>query len=186
MTIRKIGNIEYEFTRKRVKNINLRIRPDGAVCVSAPNFVAAEKVDAFVLSKADFIAEAQRKMTAAKPVSNEIREYMKNFTDEQYRKFFVSLVDKYYPMFEPFGIEYPTIKIREMKTRWGSCMPSKNIITLNKLLAAVPKECAEYVVVHEFCHFFEQNHSKKFYAWVERFMPDWQSRRNRLKEYVLY
>ena len=94
MTIRKIGNIEYEFTRKRVKNINLRIRPDGAVCVSAPGYVSAEKVDAFVLSKADFIAEAQRKMTAAKPVSNEIREYMKNFTDEQYRKFFVSLVDK--------------------------------------------------------------------------------------------
>lgn len=186
MSIRKTGEIEYTLTRKRVKNINMRIHADGTVAVSAPSYVSVDKIDAFVLSKADFIENAKRKMTAAQPVSNALREYMKNYTDEQYRKFFVSLIDKYYPEFEPYGIKYPTLKIKDMKTRWGSCIPSKGIITLNLLLAAVPRECAEYVVVHEFCHFFEPNHSKRFYAWVARFMPDWKPRRDRLKDFVLY
>lgn len=186
METRYAGSIEYTLTFKRVKNINLRVKPDGKVSVSAPYGTDKGKIDSFVLSKSDFIKEAQKKFTAAAPVSDAIREYMKRYTPEQYRKFFIGLVDKYYPMFEPYGIKYPRIRIREMKTRWGSCIPSKGVITLNKLLAALPRECAEYVVVHEFCHFFEQNHSPRFYGWVERFMPDWRDRRNRLKDFVLY
>lgn len=186
MNIRNAGGIAYVLERKRVKNINLRITADGGVHVSAPNYVPLDKVDKFVASRSEFIENARLKMSEARRVSEGIREYMKGFTDEQYQRFFKGLIDKYYPMFEPYGIKYPTLKIRDMRTRWGSCMPSKGIITLNKLLAAVPPECAEYVTVHEFCHFFELNHSQKFYAWVERFMPDWRARRQRLREYVLY
>lgn len=186
MNIRNAEGIVYALERKRVKNINLRVNADGEVRVSAPYYVSSDKVDEFVASRSEFIENARLRAFEARRVSDGIREYMKGFSDEQYQRFFKSLIDKYYPMFEPYGIKYPTLKVRDMKSRWGSCMPSKGVITLNKLLAAVPIECAEYVTVHELCHFFELNHSRKFYAWVEQFMPDWRARRNRLKEYVLY
>lgn len=61
--------------------------------------------------------------------------------------------------------------------RWGSCHTVKNIITLNSRLIEVPKEAVEYVVLHEFAHFLQPNHSRAFYAVVERYMPDWRERR---------
>lgn len=182
MSIRKIGNIEYNFTRKRVKNINLRIHSDGTIAVSAPSYVPPEKVDEFVLSKADFIENARRKLSEIKPKSSQMREFIDSFTDEDYEHFFRPFVDRYYLEFKQYGIKYPMLRFKDMKSRWGSCIPSKNIITLNKQLAAVPRECVEYVVVHEFCHFLEPNHSQRFYAHVERHMPDWRERRKKLNK----
>ena len=179
--IRKIGSIEYEFTRKRVKNINLRIHADGAVCVSAPGYVSAEKVDEFVLSRAEFIENARKKLSARTPVPKEKQELMQSLKDKDYEHFFRPFIDRYYPEFKRYGIKYPMLKYRDMKSRWGSCIPSKNTITLNKQLVLAPRECVEYVVVHEYCHFLEPNHSKRFYEHVARHMPDWKERREKLK-----
>lgn len=180
--IRKIGNIEYTFTRKRVKNINLRIHEDGTVAVSAPNYVSAEKVDEFVFSKAGFIENARKNLKEKTTQPNEVREFLNTLKDKDYEHFFRPFIDKYYPEFKQYGIKYPMLRYKDMKSRWGSCIPSKNIITLNKQLAAVPRECVEYVVVHEYCHFLEPNHSQRFYAHVERHMPDWRERRKKLNK----
>ncbi len=87
---------------------------------------------------------------------------------------------QYYPCFEQLGVGFPEIKIRKMRSRWGSCMPGKQKITYNSLLLAQPLECIEYVVVHEFAHFIHPDHSKDFYHFVEQVMPDWKKRRDRL------
>ena len=70
----------------------------------------------------------------------------------------------------------PTIKIREMKSRWGSCIPAKQQITLNKRLIHYPVEFIEYVVLHEFVHLIQPNHSKAFYHIIEYHMPDYKAR----------
>ena len=183
MTIRKIGNIEYEFTRKHVKNINLRVHTDGRVTVSAPNYVPLYKVDEFVLSKADFIGSARVKLASIEPRSGILKEKADEYTDEECLRFFTALIDKYYGEFKCYGIPYPKLRIKNMKSRWGSCIPSKGVITLNRQLIALPVEFAEYVTVHEYCHFLEQNHSAHFYAHVERHMSDWRERRKALNSY---
>lgn len=58
----------------------------------------------------------------------------------------------------------------------------KQIITLNKQLLEAPRDCIEYVVVHELCHLVHPNHSKQFYAFLTMFMPDWKERKTELEK----
>lgn len=99
---------------------------------------------------------------------------------------FQNMVDSVYIKFqERFGerIPYPKVKLRYMTSRWGSCRPDMGKITLNSRLLGAPEGCLEYVVVHEFAHFIEGNHSKAFWDVVEEFLPDWKVRRKRLREW---
>ncbi len=63
-----------------------------------------------------------------------------------------------------------------MKSRWGSCIPAKQQITLNQNLIHYPIEFAEYVILHELVHFIQPNHSKAFYQIIEYYMPDYKER----------
>lgn len=78
-------------------------------------------------------------------------------------------------------LPFPELKIRKMRSRWGSCT-KKRVITLNLELIRTPPECIDYVITHELCHLVEFNHSPRFYALQSRFLPDWQVRRQRLDE----
>lgn len=81
-----------------------------------------------------------------------------------------------------YMIPIPQMQIRKMKSRWGSCIPSKKKICLNIMLMNVPVACMEYVVLHELTHFIEANHSKNFYKIIEKYMPDWKVRKNKLNK----
>jgi predicted metal-dependent hydrolase len=78
------------------------------------------------------------------------------------------------------GVEVPKWSIRRMKTKWGSCNRATRHIWFNTELAKKPPECLEYIVVHEMMHFFEQRHDAGFVDLMDRHLPDWRSRRDRL------
>lgn len=75
-----------------------------------------------------------------------------------------------------------TLRIKEMKTRWGSCNPQKSSINLNLKLIEKDKRAIEYVILHELAHLKHFNHDKNFYAFVGLYMPDWRERKMRLLE----
>ncbi len=106
------------------------------------------------------------------------------FLDAKCKEYFEEIINEIYPIFKKYDIIYPNIKMRSMTSRWGSCIPSKNQITLNKKLIEVPRNTIEYVVLHEFCHFIHPNHSKKFYDFVTMLMPDWKERKRVLETYA--
>ncbi len=171
--------ITYELTRKPVKNINIRVKSDGRVFVSANPRVSLKYLDALMVSKQEFIQNALEKY-----------EKIQRYKEERNRKTPVVLHDetlllqlcwKIYPLFEPMGVVFPQVKIRTMKTQWGSCRPQTGVITLNRRLLEAPVEAIEYVILHEFAHFIHPNHSKDFYGLVERFMPDWKARKKLLE-----
>ena len=91
---------------------------------------------------------------------------------------FNEILDEIYPLFIPYGVKKPVLRIRTMKSCWGSCLVNKGIITLNRKLLMKPRECIEYVVMHELCHFIYPDHSKQFYGFMEKLMPDWKERQN--------
>ncbi len=72
------------------------------------------------------------------------------------------------------------LAVRHMKTRWGTCSPLKNKILLNTELAKKPRECLDYVALHELAHFFVPNHGEKFTRFMDRHLPSWQNTRRLL------
>lgn len=74
----------------------------------------------------------------------------------------------------------PEIRLRRMPKRWGSWTP-KGIIYLNPELVLAPSSCIDYVVTHEVCHLVHASHGPKFYLLMQRVMPDWQQRKERLE-----
>ncbi len=73
----------------------------------------------------------------------------------------------------------PPLTLRKMKSQWGNCRPS-GAIQLNPALVRAPRECADYVILHELCHLAEHNHSKHFYALLDRHAPNWKHVKARL------
>lgn len=70
--------------------------------------------------------------------------------------------------------------VRHMKTRWGSCNQAAGTIRLNTELAKKPKECLEYIVVHELAHLCDATHGLRFVALMDRVMPSWRATRDLL------
>lgn len=113
---------------------------------------------------------------------NLFHQFLKYSLQEHLQELFTPI---YNAVSAKYPIPLPQIRIRWMKTRWGSCTPLRRAITLNAALAAVSPECAAYVILHELCHFIQPNHSKAFYALVGQFMPNWQELRQQLNQYPL-
>lgn len=74
----------------------------------------------------------------------------------------------------------PTLKIRKMEKRWGS-LSVKGQLTLNVNLMRTPRECIEYVIIHELCHLAYHNHGSEFHKLLNRMMPDWMKRKHKLE-----
>lgn len=225
--------LEYKLTRKTVKNINLRIKPDGTIHVSANKAVPVGYIDDFVLMKQGFIIRAlERFEENQKHVTPIQREYINGESFEllgkslrlnviegkqeevstdgvfifltvknkenqkrkeklindwlknQQSETFEQICKETYQIFKKYDVPYPQLKIRYMTSRWGSCQTKRGIITLNSKLMEKPRNCIEYVVLHEFAHFIHPNHSRKFYDFVAMLMPDWKDRKKELEKRI--
>ena len=78
------------------------------------------------------------------------------------------------------GIKVATIIVRSMKTRWVSCTSTKGTIRLNTELGKKPRECLEYVLVHELLHLIEPSHNARFISLMDQHMPQWRHVRDEL------
>lgn len=174
---RAAGGVRYEFKRKRVKNINLRVRADGSVAVSAPLGAPLAQVDAFVAGRARWI-EAARVRALAR---GEEEQRPCSVSREDALALFTQVSDAVFPLFaQVLNGQRPVLKVRQMKTRWGVCVPAKRQITFSLRLAEKPRAAVEYVVLHEYAHFVRADHSLAFWAVVARYMPDYKARRRLL------
>jgi len=96
---------------------------------------------------------------------------------EQVANVVMSLIAKWEPL---MGVNANQIIVRRMKTRWGSCTPQKRTIRINTELAKKPRECLEYVVVHELVHLLEPSHNARFVSLMDQYMPQWRHVRDEL------
>ncbi|MEG0835254.1 MAG: SprT family zinc-dependent metalloprotease [Christensenellaceae bacterium] len=91
-------------------------------------------------------------------------------------------VDKWYLVFAQFDVPKPEIKIRRMKTLWGSCTATDATIRINYFLMCAPADSIEYVILHEMTHLLHQNHGKEFKDFLTKYMPDWKERKRALEQ----
>jgi predicted metal-dependent hydrolase len=78
------------------------------------------------------------------------------------------------------GVKVNKVIVQRMKTKWGSCNPQTKNIHLNPELAKKPRECLEYVLVHEMVHLLEPSHNATFVALMDQYMPQWRHIRDEL------
>ena len=177
VTRRTAAGIPYELTRKKVKRLNLHIRRDGTVALSIPLRTTLEAADAYVIAEAEWIRAAQARQAAREKRQEELPDKAAALAH------FTAMSDKVYPAFAGvLGGQKPVLKVRSMTSRWGVCCPGKRQITLALQLYNQPPAAQIYVVVHEYCHFLQLNHSPAFWAEVEKLLPDWKARRELLKK----
>ena len=74
------------------------------------------------------------------------------------------------------------IHLREMQTKWAS-ISTNGRLTLNKELLALPRPLGEYVIVHELAHLLAPNHGKLFKSFMTAYLPDWEERERKLREF---
>ena len=175
--LRTAGGVRYELTRKKVKNLNIRVREDGTVAVSVPLRTSAEAADRFVAERAQWVQEARER--ARRRAARDAQPLPDRETALAY---FTAMSDKVYPAFA--GVlngQKPAIKVRSMTSCWGVCHMAKRQITFALQLYNMPEAAQIYVVVHEYCHFLQPNHSPAFWAEVAKLLPDWKARRALLK-----
>ncbi len=98
--------------------------------------------------------------------------------EEWYREQIKTAVPPLLARWEPrIGVRVKRFYVQRMKTKWGSCNQQASTIRLNTELAKKPRECLEYIVVHELIHLLEPTHNARFEALMDRFMPNWQFHR---------
>lgn len=88
------------------------------------------------------------------------------------------LVEKWEPV---MNVKVNEFGVKQMKTRWGSCNIKAGRIWLNLELAKKTPACLEYVVVHEMVHLLERLHNKRFYSYMDQFLPNWRQTENLLQ-----
>lgn len=103
---------------------------------------------------------------------------IENWYKKKAKEHFQKTIDKYSPIVK---INIKTIRIRAMKTRWGSCNPKKSYINLNLELIKKPKVAIEYVVFHELVHLVHHYHNAQFYSYLSSYMHDWEKRKKKLE-----
>ncbi len=215
--------IEYTLSRRAKRNINLTIKSNGEIFVSAPKRVPQYEINNFLKDRYEWIKDKTKNLESKKNVfedkekiwykglqyetrivngnkngvdvfGNSIiissRDSNKEYVERVFNKWmyneaqvtYTNEVKKWLSIMDEYNLKMPQMQVRKMRSRWGSCIPSKGKICLNISLMNVPTACMEYVVLHELTHFIEANHSKNFYFIVEKYMPDWKHRRQVLNK----
>ena len=201
--------VDVEIIRKKNKNLYFRFKSDLVLYVTAPMYISVKEIEKLIdkndqdllkmyerqeqkvkddelflyLGKKYYI-KIDENNTDVRFEGNEViassLEDLDEFTEKEIQRVFseeVELLKNCFSSLPDF-----TLKYRTMSTRWGVCNTKKKTITLNKELIKKDVELIDYVIIHEMCHFFEANHSKKFWHLVGLAYPNYKEARKRLRD----
>lgn len=163
---------EYEVVRSARKTVGIQVSLGGKVTVRAPYKISEKEIERILQEKAHWIKKAIAE-------TSEQAKKQKKYTDED-----ISLMRKRAKEVLPIKVQYfsnlmgvkPTaVKINSAKKRYGSCS-GKNSINFSLYLMDKDERFIDYVVVHELAHIKHHNHSKDFYAFIEKYLPDYKER----------
>lgn len=173
--------IPYTVIRSERRSMAIEIQKGPRVIVRVPKWMKAADIERFIESKKRWIIEKYRALLVDKSEESkmQIPEYMTQvWLETEGAACFQRKVTVWA---QKMQIDYGRMSIRDQKTRWGSCS-SKGNLNFNWRLLMMPEEIMDYVVVHELAHRREMNHSPRFWQIVEMYIPDYQKRRQWLKE----
>jgi len=183
-----IGEVRYVKNR-RAKHLSIRINQQGETRVTVPAYMSMHRAEAFLITRKQWIQTKLAKIRIAaeqvrKPEAGELirirgkevqinLQYNEQSGEEALWRILRQEARLYLPervryLAETYGLKYSGLKIRRMKTRWGSCT-AKSSINLNSWLVMLPDHLSDYVILHELVHTLHKDHSPKFWDALDRF-----------------
>lgn len=182
----QVGEYRVRVTRKRMKNLYLRVREAGdLVEVSAPLSVTDREIEQFVAGRMDWIAGAKKRQEARLRAEEE-KPVLVPFQERELRRALKKQIQELLAYWEPrMGVESQGFSVKKMKTRWGSCNVKTRHLNFNFSLSQVPKPYVEYVVVHELTHLLEPSHNRRFWELMEYYLPGSKRLRRELNDYEI-
>lgn len=187
--------MEYILKRAKIKRLSIRINSSGEVIVNAPRNISKDIIDDFVISKNKWI---KKQLKSIEELHNKRSQY--DFENYVYIyntpiKFDGNKIDFYKSAFDndikkiveemslQLNLQFKNLRTMNSVRIWGSLDYYKNM-SLNWKIIILPLDIIKYIILHELCHGIEFNHSKKFWALVEQFVPNYKQYRRELKNYA--
>lgn len=173
-------NKKIDYTRNgKINNIKPREYKDGEVFyylgIQYTLKVESSKTNSIEIKNNEIIVGINGRSNIENIVTKWLLNNAKNF-------FYQRLCHNFEIFSRYYKFNLPNLKIRKMKSRWGS-MSSNGEMTLNLNLIHTPLRCLEYVIMHELCHLKCKNHDKKFYDLQETFVPNYKELKAELRKY---
>ena len=167
--------MEYKIVYSGRRTLALSLK-NGELTVRAPYGTTVKRIEKEISKHSEWIAAHTKKQMERALSEKSIED-----REAELRILAKEILPKktaYYA--DVMGLKYNAVRITGAKTRFGSCSTKGNISYSYRLMA-YPEAAIDYVVVHELAHLVEMNHSPRFYAVVERVLPDYKTRKRLLK-----
>lgn len=188
------SEIHVAVERKRISSFRLRVSRDGVPRCSVPLSAPRSAVEHFILSRAQWIedelSKAREQIVARNSlppdsIALKLGLSAADCADGVFSAGWKSCVETVFSdsvqrmsaHFSPGALPEFSLRLRSLKSLWGSCNLRTKTVTLNYALLRFPPACVDYVVFHELVHFLYIHHDKKFYKYIEEKMPDYKSHR---------
>lgn len=170
--------MEYTLVRSARRSLAVQIKRDGKVIVRANYRTSLKSIEKFLSAKSAWIKKHLAEIAE--------KSVLPKFTEKEIKGFISSakavIPSKVAYFSDLIGVSYGRVTIRRARTLWGSCTAKGNL-NFNCLLAAVPDNVRDYVIIHELCHRKQMNHSRKFWALVSQYCPEYKTCRKWLKTF---
>lgn len=173
--------IPVAIVRSDRRTLALTVSSTGEVRARTPRRLPARDIERFVHARTAWIESRharaiERAEASAGPLTaDELAEARQRFRER---------FELCWRAFAQPGERRPQLRVRAMRSRWGSLAPS-GAVTLNAHLVRTPEACLDYVIFHELCHLRVRGHNGAFYAEVARYVPAWRARRAELHRHPL-
>ncbi len=187
-------SMEINITKSWRKTLSMSFDASGTLQVKAPKLLPESQIDAFIQKNHKWIQKHYEKISERKKEAwvhylfgNPHPLPKTDWTKKQWESFYKKQAHEYIKprcqqLAKKYGFVYKDIKISSANTRWGSCS-SKKYLNFSYRLVMAPKDCIDYVIIHELCHLKEMNHSARFWKHVSQIMPEYREKEKHLKEY---
>ena len=198
-------------TKKNNKNMYLRVKKDG-IYITCNYFVTKGLIKSFIEKNKDSILEMNERIQKKEQKKEEFyylgnkydviilntvskiefiddkvyvknKTYLNTFLKKEAERIFNERLEICYNLFEE-DINYPSLRIRKMTSKWGVCNITKKIVTLNLELIKLDIKYLDYVIVHELSHLIYPNHSKSFWNLVYKYCPNYKLYRKEMKNLI--
>ena len=189
-------NFTVSLDSKSRKNLNIRIKPNNVIAVSKPAHFSQKKLLQYLKDHREWILDRSHKVNLLHESRNshvdsewitifgeEVKASDFRNVKEELEMILSGYIDQKRDYYDQLLNKKPMITIKKMKGKWGYCIPSKNQLFFNIKLVHYPKEVIDYVILHEYTHLKIPNHSREFYDFIKKDMPNYKRHIKYLKEH---